>query len=60
LPVGPRDYAWLVLSAIPYQIVMGYAALRALLREARGRSDWEKTHHAGNHLVPTSIAGTAA
>jgi hypothetical protein len=39
---------------------MGYAALRALLREARGRSDWEKTHHAGNHLAPTSIAGTAA
>jgi cellulose synthase/poly-beta-1,6-N-acetylglucosamine synthase-like glycosyltransferase len=60
LPVGLRDYARLVLSAIPYQLVMGYAALRALLREWRGRSDWEKTHHAGNHLAPTPIAGTAA
>ena len=60
LPVGVRDYARLLLSAVPYQLVMGYAALRALLREARGRSDWEKTHHAGNHLAPTSIAGTAA
>ncbi len=61
LPVGPGDYARLVLSAVPYQVVVGYAALRALGREWRGRSDWEKTPHAGHHLVPTpTTTGMAA
>jgi hypothetical protein len=50
--VGPRDYLRLVWTALPYQVVVGFAALRGLMRELRGRSDWEKTPHAGHHLVP--------
>jgi cellulose synthase/poly-beta-1,6-N-acetylglucosamine synthase-like glycosyltransferase len=60
LPVGPTDYLRLVLSAVPYQVVMGYAALRALVRERRGNGDWEKTPHAGHHLVPAATSGMAA
>jgi cellulose synthase/poly-beta-1,6-N-acetylglucosamine synthase-like glycosyltransferase len=52
LPLGVRDYLRLGLTALPYQVLMGYAALRAVLRERRGHSDWEKTPHTGNHLVP--------
>lgn len=57
LPVGVRDYVRLVVSAVPYQLVMGYAALRAVLRDRTGRADWEKTPHAGHHLRPVPVAG---
>jgi cellulose synthase/poly-beta-1,6-N-acetylglucosamine synthase-like glycosyltransferase len=60
LPVGVRDHVRLVLTAVPYQVVMGYAALRALVREYRGRHDWEKTQHAGHHLVTTATTGIAS
>jgi len=63
LPLGPRDYVRLVVTAVPYQVVMGYAALRAMVREWRGHADWEKTPHAGHHLVPggaETLAGTAS
>lgn len=59
LPVGARDYARLVLSTIPYQLVLGYAAGRAMVRHVRGRDEWEKTPHAGHHLVP-ALSGSAA
>lgn len=57
LPVGVRDYVRLVLSAVPYQMVLGYAAIRAVFREWRGHSDWEKTPHAGHHLRPVPSVG---
>ena len=50
LRVGPRDYVRLVAGALPYQVVLSYAALRAVWRQQRGRRDWEKTEHAGVHL----------
>jgi glycosyltransferase XagB len=52
LPVGPRDFARLVLTLFPYQMIMGWASLRGLVRHLRGRNDWEKTAHAGHHLTP--------
>jgi glycosyltransferase XagB len=50
LHVRARDYVVLVLSAIPYQLVLGTAAARAAWRECRGARNWEKTAHIGAHL----------
>jgi hypothetical protein len=33
----------------PYQIVLAYAALRAVRRQMRGINTWEKTQHVGAH-----------
>ncbi|MER6632610.1 glycosyltransferase [Streptomyces sp. NPDC000987] len=33
----------------PYQLVLAYAAIRAMRRQMAGRSDWEKTQHVGAH-----------
>jgi cellulose synthase/poly-beta-1,6-N-acetylglucosamine synthase-like glycosyltransferase len=62
LPIDARDYARLVLSTLPYVTVLGYAALRALVREWGGRDDWEKTPHAGHHIatVPVAVEVTSA
>jgi glycosyltransferase XagB len=60
LPVGLRDYALLTVSLLPYQIVLGFAAMRAMVRHWRGEDVWEKTAHAGNHLVPAAIGESSA
>ncbi len=48
----PRDYVALVLGAFPYQLLLAFAALRAVVRELRGDASWEKTEHAGAHRAP--------
>jgi cellulose synthase/poly-beta-1,6-N-acetylglucosamine synthase-like glycosyltransferase len=53
-PVRLRDYAKLVIGAAPYQVVLAFAAVRAVLRELVGRRDWHKTSHAGAHLGASS------
>jgi cellulose synthase/poly-beta-1,6-N-acetylglucosamine synthase-like glycosyltransferase len=55
-----RDYARLVLGTPLYQGVLGFAAARALAREALGARGWEKTAHFGLHLLPTNHNGKAA
>jgi cellulose synthase/poly-beta-1,6-N-acetylglucosamine synthase-like glycosyltransferase len=50
LNVRVRDYVRLVLSAVPYQVLLGIAAGRAAWRELRGIRTWEKTVHVGAHL----------
>ncbi|MBI2863691.1 MAG: glycosyltransferase [Chloroflexi bacterium] len=49
--LNPSSMTWLVMlvSYVPYQWVLGYAALRAALRELKGQSNWEKTAHVGAH-----------
>jgi cellulose synthase/poly-beta-1,6-N-acetylglucosamine synthase-like glycosyltransferase len=47
--VGPRQYAGLVLGTMPYQWLLGFAAVRAVVRERRGETGWEKTAHVGAH-----------
>jgi cellulose synthase/poly-beta-1,6-N-acetylglucosamine synthase-like glycosyltransferase len=37
----------LLVSYMPYQWMLGYAALRAVWRQARGEGGWEKTVHTG-------------
>lgn len=43
------DPVRLVLTTIPYQLVLAFAAVRACVREARGVGAWEKTAHLGTH-----------
>ena len=50
LPVRLLDHLRLVFGAIPYQILLSVAALRAAWREYRGIRNWEKTAHVGAHL----------
>jgi glycosyltransferase XagB len=39
----------MLVSYIPYQWVLSYAAMRAFVREMRGQNNWEKTQHVGAH-----------
>jgi cellulose synthase/poly-beta-1,6-N-acetylglucosamine synthase-like glycosyltransferase len=45
----PLDYLRLLLGTFPYHLLLGTAALRAVLRERRGERGWEKTAHVGAH-----------
>ncbi len=36
---------------LPYQWVLAYAALRAMVRQIRGVTNWEKTKHIGAHRI---------
>lgn len=50
LGASTLDYVRLVVTTIPYQLVLAYAAARATFRELVGQRGWEKTAHAGSHL----------
>ncbi|MBA2809112.1 glycosyltransferase [Streptomyces sp. KM273126] len=39
----------MALAWYPYQLVLCYAAMRAMRRQMQGRHDWEKTAHVGAH-----------
>jgi cellulose synthase/poly-beta-1,6-N-acetylglucosamine synthase-like glycosyltransferase len=49
LSVGWRDTFRVVWSTVPFLVLLGVASLRAAWREVRGRTNWEKTLHAGAH-----------
>ncbi|MCL4552615.1 MAG: glycosyltransferase [Candidatus Marsarchaeota archaeon] len=38
-----------LVTFLPYQWLLGYAAARAFYREAKGQTNWEKTGHVGAH-----------
>jgi cellulose synthase/poly-beta-1,6-N-acetylglucosamine synthase-like glycosyltransferase len=48
----------LFAAYMPYQWLLGYAALRAVARQVRGINTWEKTAHTGAHRL-ASPAGSA-
>jgi cellulose synthase/poly-beta-1,6-N-acetylglucosamine synthase-like glycosyltransferase len=48
--IGVRDCGWLVLCTPFYQLMLAYAALRAVVKYYQGNFAWEKTSHAGAHL----------
>jgi cellulose synthase/poly-beta-1,6-N-acetylglucosamine synthase-like glycosyltransferase len=50
LPARFIDYFWVLVGTIPYWLVLGYAAARAVLREMTGTRNWEKTAHTGSHV----------
>ncbi|GAB2988327.1 glycosyltransferase [Nocardioides montaniterrae] len=64
LPVRLRDYVRVVLGAVPYQLLLAFAAMRAVVREVVGSRGWEKTEHAGLHLdaarTPAPVVEEAA
>ena len=42
---------WMLVTYMPYQWLLGFAALRAVWRQMRGVNNWEKTRHIGAHRV---------
>lgn len=52
-----RDYARLLVGLPLYQVVLTFAAARAVVREALGSRGWEKTEHFGLHLPHHDQAG---
>ena len=48
-----REALTLLVAFFPYQLLMGIGALRAVWRQMRGASNWEKTAHIGQHKAIT-------
>jgi cellulose synthase/poly-beta-1,6-N-acetylglucosamine synthase-like glycosyltransferase len=48
----------MALGYLPYQWVLSYASLRAMLRQLRGINNWEKTQHVGAHRQAGSLEAT--
>jgi glycosyltransferase XagB len=44
-----RDHIYLIVGAVPYQLLLAFAAMRAAVREIRGEGGWEKTEHSNAH-----------
>jgi len=42
-------FLFFIPTFIPYQLMLGYGALRATYREFKGLNNWEKTAHSGLH-----------
>jgi len=38
-----------VATFIPYQLILGWSSARAVVRQVRRHTDWEKTEHVGAH-----------
>jgi cellulose synthase/poly-beta-1,6-N-acetylglucosamine synthase-like glycosyltransferase len=55
--VSLYDYVRLVLSTPFYQMVLAFAAVRALVKFQLGDFRWEKTSHSGAHLSYVQDAG---
>jgi glycosyltransferase XagB len=51
------DYLRLLVGTFPYHLLLGAAALRAVLRERRGERGWEKTAHVGAHRTAGQASG---
>jgi len=54
------DYVTLIVGTPVYQVLLGLAALRAVVREAAGQRGWEKTAHTGAHLADISTLSREA
>jgi cellulose synthase/poly-beta-1,6-N-acetylglucosamine synthase-like glycosyltransferase len=59
LSASPVMVLKLALAWFPYQWVLAYAAVRALNRQLRGVSNWEKTAHVGMHRSPAQEGALA-
>lgn len=53
------SYAWLVVTFMPYQLLLSISATRAVIRQWKGNTGWEKTLHLGTHRLETQPAGAA-
>lgn len=52
LRLPPRLVPEMAMTFLPFQLLMGISAVRAVVREMRRESNWEKTAHVGAHRVP--------
>jgi cellulose synthase/poly-beta-1,6-N-acetylglucosamine synthase-like glycosyltransferase len=57
--IRPVHYAKLVAGAPFYQVLLAWAAVRAVVRDRRGHDNWERTEHRGAHLVSVPIGEVA-
>ena len=44
-----RDVVVYTAGFLPYQLMLAFGAIRAVYREVRGQTNWEKTAHTGAH-----------
>ncbi|BBY28217.1 hypothetical protein GCM10023114_59000 [Mycolicibacterium sediminis] len=63
--IGWNVYVVYVITFLPYQLVLSFAAAQALLWYWRGRLGWDKTEHVGDHMdlaapVAIPLAGRIA
>jgi glycosyltransferase XagB len=42
----------MIVTFMPYQLILGFSAARAGYRELHGEGNWEKTEHPGAHRLP--------
>lgn len=49
VPIKVRNYLYLIVGTVPYQLILSGAAMRAAAREMRGIRGWEKTEHRNAH-----------
>lgn len=49
IKANPLWYLSLIITFLPYQLLLGISAVRASYRELIGKNDWEKTAHSGLH-----------
>jgi glycosyltransferase XagB len=49
----------MALGYMPYQWVLSYAAVRAVVRQVRGINNWEKTKHVGAHRKRLRAVGAS-
>jgi cellulose synthase/poly-beta-1,6-N-acetylglucosamine synthase-like glycosyltransferase len=54
LVTSKRMVLKMAIAWFPYQLILAYAAIRALKRQIRGVSNWEKTAHTGQHRGPSA------
>jgi cellulose synthase/poly-beta-1,6-N-acetylglucosamine synthase-like glycosyltransferase len=60
LRASPGRVFTMALTWLPYQLVLAYAAVRALRRHLSGVSNWEKTAHVGAHRQAEEVGSRAA
>lgn len=51
LKASPTAVLHMAIAWFPYQLLISYASLRAVRRQMKGLSDWEKTQHIGAHRI---------
>jgi glycosyltransferase XagB len=60
LRASPRTVVTMALTWLPYQVVLAYAAVRALRRQMMGIGNWEKTAHVGAHRTASAEVGVGS
>jgi cellulose synthase/poly-beta-1,6-N-acetylglucosamine synthase-like glycosyltransferase len=59
LSASPVMVVKMAIAWFPYQWMLAYAAVRAMNRQLRGVSNWEKTAHVGMHRSPAQEGALA-